>query len=190
MRVLNEIATENAINTNSRDWPRDLKWLIRRINTIKSNLQQELGITIDIRRNTTTNTSIIKIDKNDSGISGEHNLTPKNESLSPYLEDLSPVSDQLSPTETDGLSTKSDEAGDSGDIGDKSNMAPEEVTDKDHSKETPSSNMDELIGYKAPFYYCKEHPKFENIYKEGVIDHINHHKEALKLIEKCKILEK
>ena len=46
------------------------------------------------------------IEKNDFGISGEHNLSPENESLSPYLEGLSPVLKKLSPWKTEDLSTK------------------------------------------------------------------------------------
>ncbi len=37
--------------------------------------------------------------------------------------------------------------------------------------------MNELIGYKAPFYYCKEHPKFENIHLVEVETHLLHSKE-------------
>ena len=175
LQRLNEIATENAINTNSREWPKDLKWLIRRINTIKSNLQQELGITIDIKRNTTTNTSIIKIMKNDSGISGEHNLSPENESLSPYLENLSPDSQGLSPTKTEDLSTESTGTGDSGLTGEKYDIFPDkEDKDKDNSKGTPSSNTNDLIGFRKPFYYCKEHPSVQFIDYNEIIDHLRY----------------
>jgi hypothetical protein len=45
--------------------------------------------------------------KNDSGISGEHNLSQANESLSPYLDGLCSVSQGLSPADSPGLSTKS-----------------------------------------------------------------------------------
>ncbi len=54
---------------------------------------------------------MMKIVKNNSGISGEHNISPENESLSPYLDGLSPVSQELSPEKTDDLSTKSHEVG-------------------------------------------------------------------------------
>ena len=46
---------------------------------------------------------VLKI--NITGISGEHYISPANESLSPYLEGLSPVSDKLSPEKTEELST-------------------------------------------------------------------------------------
>ncbi|HEY6534535.1 MAG TPA: hypothetical protein VIY08_01800 [Candidatus Nitrosocosmicus sp.] len=45
------------------------------------------------------------------GISGEHNLSPVNESLSSCLEGLSPVLKKLSPEATEDLSTKSDDSG-------------------------------------------------------------------------------
>jgi len=125
--------------------------------------------------------------KNNSGISGEHEMNLENESLSPYLEGLSLV-------EMEDLITKFAETGDSGHIGDKLNIPAEEKEkekDRYSSRETPSSNIDGLIGYRAPFYYCKEHLKFENIHKEEVIDHIQHHKERdLKLVEKYNLFEK
>ncbi len=62
-------------------------------------------------------------------------------------------------------------------------LLDKEGKDEDNSKENPSYDMGELIGYKAPFYHCKKHLKFENIYKEEVIHHIHHYKEDLKLIE-------
>ncbi|HEY6536548.1 MAG TPA: hypothetical protein VIY08_12235 [Candidatus Nitrosocosmicus sp.] len=62
-------------------------------------------------------------------------------------------------------------------------MPYKEGKDEDNSKENPSYDIDELIGYKALFYYCKEHPEFENIYKKEVIHHIHYYKEDLKLIE-------
>ena len=93
---LNEVAAENKISTYSREWPKDKKWLVRRIKEIKQNLQQELGIEIMIERDS-KNTSIIKIEKNVSGDSGEHKMSPENESLSPYLEEMSPENNGLSP---------------------------------------------------------------------------------------------
>jgi hypothetical protein len=57
--------------------------------------------------------------KNNSDISGEHNIYSKNESLSPYLDGLSQDSDTLSPEDNQNLSTKSDEPGDRGHTGDK-----------------------------------------------------------------------
>jgi hypothetical protein len=53
--------------------------------------------------------------KNNSGISGEHNLSPENESLSTYFDSLSPALKELSPGENQVLSTTPTEAGDFGD---------------------------------------------------------------------------
>jgi hypothetical protein len=83
LEKLNQIAIEEKINTSDRGWPKDRKWVVKRINIIKTNLQKGLGIKISINRNTKNNTSIIKIEKNNSGNSGEHKVTPENETLSP-----------------------------------------------------------------------------------------------------------
>ncbi|MDN5868559.1 MAG: hypothetical protein L0H55_14335, partial [Candidatus Nitrosocosmicus sp.] len=64
LEKLNAIAIQNKINTQAREWPKDQKWLIRRLNTIKSNLQDELDLTINIDRESKTNTSVIEINKN------------------------------------------------------------------------------------------------------------------------------
>ena len=67
LEKLNQIASEEKINTANRGWPKDRKRVIKRINTFKTNLQKGLGIKISIDRNTKNNTSIIKIEKNNSG---------------------------------------------------------------------------------------------------------------------------
>jgi hypothetical protein len=95
LKRFEDITNENKISTYSKEWPKDQRWLVRRINVIKSNLQQEIGIEIKIERDS-RNTSIIKIEKNDSGVSSEHKMSPENESLSPYLGGLSPVLDVIS----------------------------------------------------------------------------------------------
>ena len=88
----------------SKEWPKDQKWLVRRIKVIKQNLQQELGIEIRIERNP-KNTSLIKIEKNVSDVSGEHKMSPENESLTPYFEEMSPEKDRMSPDNQDDAST-------------------------------------------------------------------------------------
>lgn len=83
LEKLNQIASEERIDISQREWPKDRKWIVKRINIIKTNLQKGLGIKISIDRNTKNNTSIIKMDKNVSGNSGEHKLSPEeNEDLS------------------------------------------------------------------------------------------------------------
>jgi hypothetical protein len=42
-----------------------------------------------------------EIEKNDSGISGEHNISPVNESLYPYLDSVSPEVYLISPDDQD-----------------------------------------------------------------------------------------
>jgi hypothetical protein len=56
----------------------------------KNKFTKGLGIKISVDRNTKSNTSIIKIEKSIFGNSGEHKLSPENESLSPVLNELSP----------------------------------------------------------------------------------------------------
>lgn len=63
------IAQIHRINTNHKSWPKEVRWLTRRLNQIRSNLLEGLGIDITIDRVTSTedqkkkNTSIIKIRK-------------------------------------------------------------------------------------------------------------------------------
>ena len=61
------------------------------------------------------------------------------------------------------MSTKSNN---SGDTGDKLDIMIEEDKTNDDTKENSESKTDSLIGYRALFYYCKEHPDVENIYRE------------------------
>jgi len=71
------------------------------------------------------------------------------------------------------LSTKSTTSGDNGDTGDKLDvMIEEEDKTNDDTRENSGSKTDSLIGYRAPFYYCKEHPKVVNIYRETIEHHI------------------
>jgi hypothetical protein len=169
---LNTIAAQEDIDRSLRDWPHNRNWLIKRLKTIKSNLHKVLGIKISIGRDSKTNTSIIKIEKNNSGNSGEHNISPENEDLSPYLDGLSPVSNELSPEDKEDLSIKHDESGNSGDNGDKSDHIVEDNDKEDNTRENLDSKTDSLIGYREPFYYCKEHPSVENIYRETIEHHI------------------
>jgi hypothetical protein len=90
------------------------------------------------------------------------------------LEGLSPGLQKLSPGETRDLSTKSHGTGDSGHTGDKSAISVEEEKDKDHLEENPSSNTNDLIGFRKPFYYCKEHPSVQFIDCNEIIDHLRY----------------
>jgi hypothetical protein len=54
------------------------------------------------------NTFIVKMEKNDSNVSGEHKMFPENESLTPYLEEMTPENNGLSPEENSDSSTKAE----------------------------------------------------------------------------------
>jgi hypothetical protein len=45
---LNQIDIDEKINTEERGWPKDRKWVVKRINIIKTNLQRGLGIKISV----------------------------------------------------------------------------------------------------------------------------------------------
>jgi hypothetical protein len=178
LEELIKMALENKISTLSREWPKDQRWLVRRINQIKSNLQQDLGIEIRIERDS-KNTSTVKIERNVSSVSGEHKMSPEKESLTPYLEEMSPEKDMMSPDNQDGTSTESVKSGDNGDIGDISNILVEECDDKINGilGGTTNQNVDHLIIYKEPFYYCKYHPKVQNIHRDEIEHHIQYSKD-------------
>jgi hypothetical protein len=180
---LDKIANENKINTIQKEWPKDKKWLVRRIKEIRQNLQQELGIEIRIERDS-NNTSTVKIEKNVSGVSGEHKMTPENESLTPYLEkmspgnaNLSPEKDRMSPDIQDDMSIKSNSSGDNGDTGDISCISIEESDETIDVTGTPRSDIDRMIGFREPFWYCKQHPNVQNIHREEIEHHIQYSKE-------------
>jgi len=182
LKKLDDITYENKISTNSKEWPKDQKWLVRRINTVKSNLQQELGIEIKIERDS-KNTSTIKIEKNNSSVSGKHKMSPENESLSPYLDCLSPVSNELSPDQNQDLSTNSLSSGDSGDTGDKSDYVMEDNENENEDDSSINRNcncqvpLDPRIGLNHPFYYCKDHPKVKNIHLDSISHHLEYSKD-------------
>lgn len=41
-------------------------------------------------------------------------------------------------------------------------------------KETSSSELNHLVGYTEPFYYCKQHTKVQNIHREEIEFHVLH----------------
>jgi hypothetical protein len=64
------VAQRHKINTNHKSWPKEVRWLTRRLNQIRSNLLEGLGIEVQIKRLTDTskgrskaNTSSIVIRK-------------------------------------------------------------------------------------------------------------------------------
>jgi len=72
------------------------------------------------------------------------------------------------------LSTKSNHSRDNGDTGDKLDILLDEKEEGEQDKssglveESFTSNKYNLIGFREPFYYYKEHPNFGNIYKETI----------------------
>jgi hypothetical protein len=50
LEQLEKIAQENKINTNQKSWPKEVRWLTRRLNQIRSNLLDGLGIEVIIGR--------------------------------------------------------------------------------------------------------------------------------------------
>ena len=177
---LNKIAIEEKINTNNREWTNDRKWLIRKINVIKTNLEKGLGLKININRDTKNNTSTINIEKNVSVVSGKHKMSPESNTLSPDSDSLSPEKELLSPEDIEDLSTKPNNSGDNRDNGDKSRYTMEdadrEVNNyadrfKGQCIKCPKPS-DPRIKHNHPFYYCVEHPKFENINLEVIESHL------------------
>ena len=71
LEQLEKIAQESKINTNLKSWPKEVRWLTRRLNQIRSNLLEGLGIEVIIDRLSSTreeeekkkNTSYLKIRK-------------------------------------------------------------------------------------------------------------------------------
>ncbi len=115
---------------------------------------------------------------NDSGNSGEHKMSPENESLTPYLEEMSPEKDKMSPGNRDDASIKSNSSGDTGHSGVIPYISKEEVDKtKDDVKETEGSETDKMIGFREPFHYCRQHPHVQNIHREEIDHHIRYSKE-------------
>jgi hypothetical protein len=61
--AVESIAAENRINTNHKLWPKAANSVTKRLNQIRSNLLEGLGISVTIDRDTKRNTSSIKIVK-------------------------------------------------------------------------------------------------------------------------------
>jgi hypothetical protein len=58
LNILNLVAAEYGIDTsNHHEWPKDIKWLSRRLKIIRSNLLEGLGIDVIVKRNTTVITT-------------------------------------------------------------------------------------------------------------------------------------
>jgi hypothetical protein len=63
LEQLQIVADRNGINTSQKKWPKATNSLTKRLNQIRSNLLEGLGICITISRDNKKNTSIIRIEK-------------------------------------------------------------------------------------------------------------------------------
>jgi hypothetical protein len=92
LNILNLVAAEYGIDTsNHHEWPKDIKWLSRRLKIIRSNLLEGLGIDVIVKRNTTSivttttsnnnNTPELKDDEKESTDSNNKNRNKKNTSF-------------------------------------------------------------------------------------------------------------
>lgn len=146
LQRLNELASSGGIDITQRDWPKNRNWLIRKINIIKPALKQTCGIKIEVDRDT-KNSSIIRIKKSMSSISGEYEISPANNSLSPFFEKISPGLNDLSPDLNPELSTISTNSGDTGYTGDNKT-----TTDKESIKtELPELIEDNVLEREEVF---------------------------------------
>jgi hypothetical protein len=115
LNILNLVSAEYGIDTsNHHEWPKDIKWLSRRLKIIRSNLLEGLGIDVVVKRNTTT--SVITItttssindvvefedDEKESSDSNNKNKNKKNTSIIIIrkITPLSPLTPPLSQTST------------------------------------------------------------------------------------------
>jgi hypothetical protein len=132
------------------------------MNQIKTNLQQNLGININIKRDS-NNSSTIRLD----------HVIPHDEKLSPYQNEMSPASDKVSPVNQGITSTESSNTGVNGDTGDISPIP------KDNSHQDTDSiiSTNPMVGYREPFYFCKQHPNVKNIHPEEIKHHLQYSKE-------------
>lgn len=160
LNKLNEVAYQEKINTLQKDWPKDVKWLVRRIRIVKSNLQKALKIRINIERDSKSNTSIINIVKNDSAYSDENNICPMDHNLIPISKYLTPVESSSSPSDIHELGSKDSSNGDKGVNGDNINR---NIGNDDFGKKSLLVEDDDLgnsglsmASYSSMFecYYC------------------------------------
>lgn len=178
LEELDRIAIDQKINTMQKDWPKDRKWLVKRLRIVKSNLQNATGIKIDISRNSKNN-SLIRIVKVNSGNSSIPILSPKNEKLSPFFRNITPDYNIVTSNKVESTSASDNIFGDTGDTGDKvqkSDLAGSNYDNNDDKVEQEKINellkSEPKIGYIHPFFYCREHPKVKNIHFDEIRRHL------------------
>lgn len=185
---LNRIAAIERINTYSKEWPKDTKWLVRRINIVKSNLHKALDAKITIERDAKKNTSKILVVKNVSIDSNDQRISPNSNDLSPYLDKMNPQNNVESDIESINLQINpklNGQTGYNGDILDE-NFSGSNIKNKDseilivdHPKSQFESHVtnryyqDSNILYDSNLnlYYCKQHPNIQNIHSSEIVRH-------------------
>jgi hypothetical protein len=170
---LKRIALEEQIDINQRDWPKDTRWLTRRIKTIRSSLQKSLGIKVIIGRDEKNN-SLIKIERNDSNDSMASKMTPEVELLSLDSNSMTPDSGDLTPENSANPSAESVNSGVNGVTGDKqdlmivrdiaSNIHNEVIMSKENTVSSSCPNSVELTyPQQDELVPCTAEPHAENI---------------------------
>ena len=123
LEQLEIVAQRHRVNTNHKSWPKEVRWLTRRLNQIRSNLLEGLGINVTIHRDTVTNTSTIKVCKMTPVIP----MTPecRNQAQNQHKQagDISKFGDndsgmeQMTPEETDRNHAQNKKTGDNRETG-------------------------------------------------------------------------
>ena len=108
LNILNLVSAEYGIDTsNHHEWPKDIKWLSRRLKIIRSNLLEGLGIDVIVKRNTATattkynfiNTSEFGDDEKEDTDINNKNKNKKNTSII-IIRKITPLSPLTPPTNT------------------------------------------------------------------------------------------
>src|SRR5918996_1600439 len=96
---LETVAADNRINTNHRLWPKAANSVTKRLNQIRSNLLEGLGISVTINRDTRRNTSIIKIVKQPPDLPKSPVVENDSQNRLEYFGGLIKFGDMKSPVE-------------------------------------------------------------------------------------------
>lgn len=123
LEQLEIVAQRHKINTNHKLWPKEVRWLTRRLNQIRSNLVEGLGIIVTTHRDTVANTSTIKVCKMTPVIP----MTPESQNRAQNKDkqagDISKSGDndsgmeQMTPEETGRNQAQNMETGETGETG-------------------------------------------------------------------------
>jgi integrase-like protein len=200
LEQLDKIAEENKINTSHKSWPKEVKWLTRRLNQIRSNLLEGLGIEVLITRVTENvkgkiNTSSITIRKMTplspmTQVSQIHegNTQENTGDIISTGVIMSPVI-ELSPVESDENHAQNSDIGENGETGDIFPISSEETRgaegeEEHHHQQHKSSTQSatnaiytilqqEPISHQHnPLYSCYYCDNFETNTKQDYDGHV------------------